>query len=192
MDSREGNGAFTLVKEAADEDTKMKQATELDYWANVKLFLDRMRSAGVLCSVGDAEGNCNLLTLGWGQTGPIYDENPVLTIAVTPLRYSWQLLEEIPEFVIGVPTDEMNQAVAFCGSNSGREVDKFSETGLTAVPSQQVQPPSIRECSFNIECRIYTEVRPPHFLLTPEHRKRPVDQQHTIYFAEVLGTYSYA
>jgi len=26
-------------------------------------------------------------------------------------------------------------------------------------------------------------------LLTPEHRRRPLEQQHTIYFAEVLGTY---
>jgi hypothetical protein len=28
-------------------------------------------------------------------------------------------------------------------------------------------------------------------LLTPEHRQRPIEQQHTIYFAEVLGTYGW-
>ena len=39
--------------------------------------------------------------------------------------------------------------------------------------------------------RTYTRVTPPHRLLTPEHRVRPLADQHTIYFAEVLGVYRY-
>ena len=62
--------------------------------------------------------------------------------------------------------------------------------GLTPVPSVHVKPPSIAQCPINVECRIYTTIAPPHMLLTPEHRQRPLEQQHTIYFAEVLGTYS--
>ncbi len=38
--------------------------------------------------------------------------------------------------------------------------------------------------------RIYHYQRPPHMILTPEHRQAPVDQQHTIYFAEVVGAFS--
>ena len=117
-----------------------------------------------------------LLTLGWGQFGPFYHGNPVFVIAVTPLRYSWRFLEQVGEFVIAVPDDSLQQAVRHCGTTSGRDHDKFAAAGLTAVPSVHVRAPSIRECPINIECRVYTKIAPPHMLLTPEHRQRPVEQ----------------
>jgi flavin reductase (DIM6/NTAB) family NADH-FMN oxidoreductase RutF len=60
---------------------------------------------------------------------------------------------------------------------------------LTTAAGLNVRTVSILECPLNIECRIYEKVAPPHMLLTPEHRRSPVNEQHTIYFAEVLGTY---
>ena len=35
---------------------------------------------------------------------------------------------------------------------SGKDVNKFSETGLTAEPAEKVKPPLIKECPVNIEC----------------------------------------
>ena len=115
----------------------------------------------------------------------------MFAIAVTPLRYSWRFLEEVGEFVIAVPDDSLQAAAELCGTRSGRDSDKFEAARLTRVESAHVKPPSIAECPINIECRVYTKVAPPHELLTPGHRKRPLAEQHTIYFAEVLGTYSY-
>ena len=143
----------------------------------------------MLCTVVDQARNQNLLTLGWGQIGPTYRDRPIFIIAVAPPRYSWRFLEEVPEFVIAVPDDSLNSAVDLCGTKSGRDLDKFKAAGLTPVPSVNVGPPSIAECYINVECRIYTSIAPPHFLLTPEHRRAPLTNQHTIYFAEVLGTY---
>lgn len=151
--------------------------------------LHRMTHGGVLCTVMDGQDATNIITLGWGQIGPGYHGNPICIIAITPRRYSWHMIEEVPEFVLGIPDDTLQEAALLCGTRSGRDCDKWSEANLTAVPSLHVGPPSIRECPINIECRIYTKVAPPHMLLTPEHREWPVDEQHTIYFAEVLGTY---
>lgn len=167
----------------------MVKQKNLDFWAHTDEILARMQEGGVLCTVADKAGKQNLLTIGWGQIGPTYQGNPIFIIAVSPPRFSWRFLEEVPEFVIAVPDDTLKSEVAFCGSKSGRDLDKFTATGLTVVPSVHVKPPSIVECSINIECRIYTKVAPPHMLLTPGHRKQPVEKQHTIYFAEVLGTY---
>jgi flavin reductase (DIM6/NTAB) family NADH-FMN oxidoreductase RutF len=150
-----------------------------------------MRKGGVLCTVVDGAGQQNVLTLGWGQIGPFYQGHPILTIAVTPQRYSWRFLEEVPEFVIAVPDDTLQDAAALCGQLSGRDGDKFAAAGLTPVPSVHVRATSIVECPMNVECRIYTHVTPPHMLLTPRHRQRPVEEQHTIYFSEVLGTYGW-
>lgn len=162
---------------------------ETDFYKHVGELLHRMRHGGVLCTVVDAAGRTNLLTLGWGQVGPGYHGHPVFSIAVTPRRYSWRFLEEVGEFVIAVPDDELREAAALCGRASGRDTDKFAAAGLTCVPSRHVRAPSIAECPLNIECRVYARIVPPHMLLTPEHRDSPVDLQHTIYFSEVLGTY---
>ena len=171
----------------------MIQAQELNFWEQTGEILNRMRSVngGVLCTVADRAGAHNVLTLGWGQVGPNYRGHPIFIIAVAPPRYSWRFLEEVPEFVIAVPDDAGRPAADLCGTKSGRDMDKFAAAGLTRVVSRHVRPPSILECPINAECRIYTRVVPPHMLLTPEHRQKPLAVQHTIYFAEVLGTYRY-
>jgi flavin reductase (DIM6/NTAB) family NADH-FMN oxidoreductase RutF len=169
----------------------MLEPEQLDFWACTTEILNRMRpgGGGVLCTVADQAGKQNLLTLGWGQIGPSYHDHPVFIIAVAPPRYSWRFLEEVPEFVIAVPDDTLRSAVDFCGTKSGRDLDKFKAARLTPVSSVHVRPPSIAECSMNVECRIYATLAPPHMLLTPEHRRAPLQNQHTLYFAEVLGTY---
>jgi flavin reductase (DIM6/NTAB) family NADH-FMN oxidoreductase RutF len=146
---------------------------------------------GVLLVSIDRLGKPNIMTIGWLLLGRSYHGNPIAVVAVRPARYSFKLLDEVEEFVIAVPTPELEKAVAFCGEKSGRDVDKFKETGLTPIPSVHVRLPSIKECIINIECRIYNKVSPPHYILTSEHRKAPIPQQHTIYFAEVLGVYKY-
>ena len=171
----------------------MKTRKELDFYDCAGEILHHLRHGGVLCTVVGESGVANLLTLGWGQIGPFYHGHPVFSIAVTPLRYSWRFLEQVPQFVIAVPDDSLRDAADFCGTKSGREYeDKFRAAGLTPVPSVQVRPPSIAEAPINVECRIYAKIAPPHMLLTPRHRRSPIEQQHTVYFAEVLGTYGWA
>ena len=142
---------------------------------------------GVLLTSMGADGAANVMTIGWGLYGWFYHGRPVVAVAVRPACHTFKLLDEVGEFVLGVPRDALAEAVAFCGEKSGRDVDKFKETGLTAVASVHLAAPSIAECPINIECRIYHKERPPHFILTPEHREQPVEAQHTIYFAEVVG-----
>ncbi len=169
----------------------MKERVTLEVVDCVAPLVARLDDGGVLCTVVDESGEQNVLTLGWGQIGTGYHDHPVMSIAVTPLRYSWHFLEEVPEFVIAVPDASLEEEVLFCGTRSGREVDKFEATGLTPVSSVHVRAPSILECRYNLECRVYTRIAPPHKLLTPEHRERPLEEQHTIYFAEVLGIYGW-
>jgi flavin reductase (DIM6/NTAB) family NADH-FMN oxidoreductase RutF len=170
----------------------MAERIKLDLWEQAGEICRRLESGGVLCTVVDKAGRANVLTLGWGLIGRSYHGHPMFVIAVTPLRYSWRFLEEVPEYVIAVPDDALRPAADLCGTRSGRDLAKFEAAGLTAVPSVHVAAPSIAEAPINVECRIYEAVAPPHKLLTPEHRERPLAEQHTIYFAEVVGTYGWA
>jgi len=151
--------------------------------------LSLAQTMGVLLVSIDEDGRPNIMTIGWLLLGRSYHKNPVAVVAIRPATHTFKLLDQVEEFVIAVPTLELGEAVAFCGEKSGRDMDKFKETGLTPIPSVHVRPPSIKECIVNMECRIYSKIRPPHYILTPEHRNAALSEQHTIYFAEVLGAY---
>ena len=166
----------------------MRKSFEPQECAN--LLYTGMAGDGVLMTTVGSDGKPNVMTIGWFQFGRAYHGHPIMVVAVTPLRYTWQLLEQVGEFVLAVPTEELAEAAALCGSKSGRDMDKFKAAGLKPIPSHRVKPPSIEQCLLNFECRVYHAVHPPHMILTPEHRRRPLEEQHTIYFAEVLGIYA--
>jgi flavin reductase (DIM6/NTAB) family NADH-FMN oxidoreductase RutF len=153
--------------------------------------LKMAESTGVLLVTVSSNGKPNIMTIGWILLGRSYHKNPIAVVAVRPNRHTFKLLDEVEEFVVAVPTPELKEKVSLCGEKSGRDTDKFIETQLTPLPSVHVKPPSIKECVVNFECRIYNKIRPPHFILTPEHRESPLSKQHTIYFAEILGAYKH-
>ena len=55
----------------------------------------------------------------------------MVSISVRPERYSYHMIKETGEFVINLTTEKLAKATDFCGVRSGRDVDKFKETGLT-------------------------------------------------------------
>jgi len=163
---------------------------ELDFGECLDAAYERLTHGGCLLNTVGPDGRPNTMTISWALLGTFYHGRPMAVVAVKPARHSFGLLEAVGEFVLSVPTPALAEAVATCGRESGRDGDKFAATGLTPVPSVGVRPPSIAQCPINIECRVYHAERPPHGILTPEHRREPVEEQHTIYFAEVLGTYA--
>lgn len=109
----------------------------------------------VLVSCGQGEQK-NLITVGW--TGVVNTEPPMVYISVRESRHSFKLIKESGEFVINLTTADMAKVTDFCGVKSGREVDKFKETGLTAITAQQVNCPMVEESPVNLECRV-TEIK---------------------------------
>ncbi|MDD6065075.1 MAG: flavin reductase family protein [Firmicutes bacterium] len=106
----------------------------------------------VMVSCGREGERPNIITVAW--TGTICTNPPMLYISVRPQRYSYDILCETGEFVVNLTTKKLAQATDYCGVRSGRDVDKFKETGLTAVPALHVKSPMIAESPVNIECRV--------------------------------------
>jgi flavin reductase (DIM6/NTAB) family NADH-FMN oxidoreductase RutF len=109
-------------------------------------------SVVVMATCVDKEGRPNIITLGMYMS--ISSNPPQLCIGVAPQRYSHGLIEESGEFVVNVPSIDLKEAMHFCGVKSGRDVDKFKETGLTPIPAMKVRPPLIEECFGHLECRV--------------------------------------
>ncbi|MCW4020557.1 MAG: flavin reductase family protein [Candidatus Bathyarchaeota archaeon] len=110
----------------------------------------------VLVTCGDFEGRANIITLAWA--GVVCSEPPMLGLGIRPHRHSYGLIEESGEFVVNLPTAQILEETDFCGVVSGKDCDKFSETGLTPEPSKKVKPPMIKECPVNIECIVRKKV----------------------------------
>lgn len=98
----------------------------------------------------------NIITVAW--TGTVCTNPPMLYISVRPERYSYSILRDTGEFVVNLTTADLTRAADFCGVRSGRDTDKFKETGLTPVPAGNIQAPMIAESPVNIECRV-TEIK---------------------------------
>ena len=106
----------------------------------------------VLVSAADKDGNSNLITVAWA--GTICSDPPMLSISVRPERYSYHMIRETGEFVVNLTTEELVRAVDFCGVKSGRDTDKWKETGLTPEKASVVNVPLVRQSPVHLECRV--------------------------------------
>jgi flavin reductase (DIM6/NTAB) family NADH-FMN oxidoreductase RutF len=107
--------------------------------------------AALITSV-DEKGKPNVATAG--ETFMMSLRPLVVAVGFRPATYTNSLIRMTREFVVNLPTTKILKAVDFCGTVSGREVDKFRATGLTPMPAKHVKPPLIKECPVNIECRV--------------------------------------
>ena len=106
----------------------------------------------VLVTCGNSPENWNMLTIAW--TGTICTKPAMLYISVRPERHSYHLLVENMEFTINLTTVDMVRATDWAGVRSGKDYDKWKETGLTPIPGEKVSSPTLEESPLSIECRI--------------------------------------
>jgi len=126
----------------------------------------------VLVTCADAAGKANIFTVVC--VGMACAKPPMIGIGVHPWLYSHSLIESTGEFVVNIPTAALVEKVAYCGSTSGREVDKFKGAGLTPLPASKVKPPLIAECPVNLECVV--------------RQKLPLGAHH-LFLGEVVATH---
>ena len=80
---------------------------------------------------------------------------PVLIGCVISNRnHSYDLLLDSEECVLNVPSREMAEVVAGCGSNTGSELDKFKQFGFTTKSGAYVRAPIIEECVAHLEWEV--------------------------------------
>lgn len=105
-----------------------------------------------LVTCGSAPEDWNMLTIAW--TGTICTDPAMLYISVRPERYSYPLLLKNMEFTLNLTTEDMARATDWAGVRSGKDYNKWKETGLTPLPGDMVKSPTILESPLSIECRV--------------------------------------
>ncbi len=101
----------------------------------------------------------NIITVA---TAHMFSFKPALVIVgICPPRYSNQLIRESQEFGLNIPTKDIIEKVEYCGLNSGRDVNKFQECGLTPMEPTKIASKLIQECPVNLECKVVQEITVP-------------------------------
>ena len=104
-----------------------------------------------LITAGDGE-KCNTMTASWAGVGILWNK-PVATIYIRPQRYTYQFTEQSEYFTLTFfASGERREALALCGSKSGRDMDKFAAAGLT-VARADCGAPYVAEGQLVLVCR---------------------------------------
>lgn len=82
-----------------------------------------------LVTCGSNPEEWNMLTVAW--TGTICSDPAMCYISVRPERHSYPIIRERMEFTINLTTAAMAKATDWAGVRSGKDYDKWQETGLT-------------------------------------------------------------
>jgi flavin reductase (DIM6/NTAB) family NADH-FMN oxidoreductase RutF len=93
----------------------------------------------------------NTMTASWGGLGELWNRR-VAFIFVRPQRYTFQFVERSDHFTLSFFTEAYREALNFCGTHSGRNVDKMAATGLTPM-EVDAGAVAFREARLILVCR---------------------------------------
>jgi flavin reductase (DIM6/NTAB) family NADH-FMN oxidoreductase RutF len=160
---------------------------ETEFTTNLDHTLATMADGGLLLATADGAGVPNAMTIGWGNPGIVWGR-PVFIVLVRPSRHTFVNIEATGEFVVSVPSEDMNKVTAVCGSKSGRDVDKFAELDLATVPAQTVAVPLIGGCVRHYECRVIHANDIVDAMLDDAPRREfyPKGDLHRCYYGQIL------
>jgi len=119
-------------------------------------FVHSFPAPAVLIGCGTVD-KPNLITVSW--FGTVCSEPPMVAVAIRQSRHSYRLVHERREFSVNIPRVRDLKTVQYCGTVSGRSINKFSELGLTAVPCPPLESaPMIAEFFLSLACQVEHEL----------------------------------
>ena len=139
--------------------------------------------------VGD---KVNTMVIGWGHVGRIW-ERPVFIAYIRDIRYTREMLDINPEFTVNIPVNGFSkEAFAICGTESGRNMDKIKEAGLTPVIPEVISVPGIKEFPLTLVCRVIYRQEQDAYRLPEDIRRQFYTietEDHIAYYGEIVSAY---
>ena len=142
----------------------------------------------MLVTAGE-EDSWNTMTASWGGLGILWHKN-VAFCFVRPTRHTYDFMEKADKFTLSFFSEQYRKALNYCGSHSGRDVDKAKETGLTPVPVDSSI--AFKEARLVLVCqKIYSsDITPDNFLDKSIDKNYPLKDYHRCYIGEISSCYS--
>lgn len=138
----------------------------------------------MLISAGTV-GSYNSMTASWGTMGVLWGKK-ICICFVRPSRHTYRFLEENRLFSLSFFEERFRDVLNYCGSHSGRDVDKASETGLKAIEPVDGAV-TFEQARMALICRkiYYQDFDPTHFLAEEIEGNYGGKDYHRIYIGEL-------
>jgi flavin reductase (DIM6/NTAB) family NADH-FMN oxidoreductase RutF len=131
----------------------------------------------------------NTMTIGWGLIGYAW-QRPIFTVLVRTSRHTYGFIEKATDFTVTMPTTNMHDALMFCGTKSGKNVDKYKACNLELADAKKVLSPIIKTPATQFECKIVMKTPMDPKCLDKEcDGLYPAKDYHTLYFGEIVECY---
>ena len=150
---------------------------------------------GVLITT-KVDDQVNTMTIGWGHIG-IEWGRPIFVAYVRETRYTREMLDNCGEFTINVPVGEYDPAIlGFCGTKSGRDVNKIEAVNLHLEESDVISVPGIQEFPLTLECKVIYKQKQDLSAIPSDilDRYYPADETgfqdyHYVYYGQIVNAY---
>lgn len=139
----------------------------------------------MLIAAGNRQAH-NMMTASWGAWGVLWHK-PVCFCFVRPHRHTYGFMEKGSFYTLNFFDKKYRKVLNFCGSKSGRDVDKVKATGLT-VRSDKSGAVYFAEARLVIVCKkiYFQDIEPRHFLDSSIEDNYPKKDYHRMYVGEVV------
>lgn len=162
----------------------------MGHFQNLEVALDNLTSRGAFFTTSNGDVS-NTMTISWGFVGFSW-KKPVFIALIRPQRYTYEIMQNADSFTISIPyTDDFKNALAICGSKSGRDINKESEANIKFVDSKSVISPVIENCNKYYECKIVNieKFTDSNFKQQILKECYPLDDLHYVYYGEIVNSY---
>ena len=163
----------------------------IKYYEHFDKLYRALHSDGAFLVVKDKNGKVNTMTIGWATLGLVWNK-PMMTVFVRPNRFTHELMENAASFSVCVPAaGKHKEELIFCGTNSGKMVDKIKQCKLTLVKGMLKDTVVIDECKLFYECEILEKNKVLPETLSKEivENVYPKKDFHSIYYGEIKHCY---
>ena len=99
----------------------------------------------------------NLITIEWFMRTSL--QPPMFAISIGESRYSHECLQANRYFNLVFPSLKMKQLLSLCGSNSGRDMDKFTVAKVEYIQGKLNKLPVLKDAVACFECEVVSEIR---------------------------------
>lgn len=170
----------------------------------MKKMIEAFDYAGTICKAmprgilltTKADDKVNTMTIGWGKIGIEWGK-PIFIAYVRESRHTKQMLEANGEFTVNIPMNPIDgKILGFCGTKSGRDVDKIAAMNLTLEEPEVISVPGIRELPLTLECKVIYKQKQdlsaiPAGILNKYYPADETGYQdyHYAYYGEILSAY---
>jgi flavin reductase (DIM6/NTAB) family NADH-FMN oxidoreductase RutF len=136
---------------------------DLSIKANYKLIIGSVLPRPIaLVSTLSADGIPNLAPFSFftGITSrpPTIGFAPALKGSDAEKKDTLANIEFAKEFVVNIVTEDISEQMVKTASEVAPDVDEFKLAGLTAIESEIVKPPRVKESPINLECKLYNVI----------------------------------